>query len=282
MDNFPWLKFYPQDWMIDPKVDDLSAVDRICYITMMCLAHISKKRGTIIDFSEDKVIRQAKFKTRDEMDSAIGFTERMKNMLRVRGTSVTLPNFKKRQESQLTGYERVKKHREALKNKDKSRKNDKGNDNAMITLDIEEDIDKEEERIHTFDQFWSSYPKKVAKRKAELAWKKIKPSEHALIYADVQKRSASEDWRKNNGQFIPYPATYLNGERWKDQANTPSTAAPPKRICRRCKGDQDTGWMQGDGGWIHISCDARSPEGLQKLTQMKSELFRSNLTPKTK
>ena len=47
---------------------------------------------------------------------------------------------------------------------------------------------------------------------------KIRPSEDLLIEIlaaiDIQKRSVQ--WTKDSGQFIPHPATWLNGERWSD------------------------------------------------------------------
>ena len=27
----------------------------------------------------------------------------------------------------------------------------------------------------------------------------------------------SEQWKKDDGQFIPHPTTFLNGERWNDE-----------------------------------------------------------------
>lgn len=70
-----------------------------------------------------------------------------------------------------------------------------------------------------FDVFWQAYPKKVAKGAARKAWKKIKhPAEvldlilKALIWQCRQKQ-----WLKDGGQFIPYPASYINGERWLDE-----------------------------------------------------------------
>ena len=32
----------------------------------------------------------------------------------------------------------------------------------------------------------------------------------------VRKQKLSDDWTKENGKFIPYPATWLNGQRWLD------------------------------------------------------------------
>lgn len=66
-----------------------------------------------------------------------------------------------------------------------------------------------------FAEFWSAYPKKVAKGDAEKAWKKHKPDlDRCLAALDIAKRSL--DWTKDGGQFIPYPATWLNGKRWED------------------------------------------------------------------
>ena len=68
-----------------------------------------------------------------------------------------------------------------------------------------------------FEKFWSVYPKKVEKKKAELKWNKINKTTQELILSDLPRRSKTEQWQKNNGQFVPNPTTYLNGERWNDQ-----------------------------------------------------------------
>ena len=36
----------------------------------------------------------------------------------------------------------------------------------------------------------------------------------------LERAKKSRDWIKDAGQYIPYAATWLNGERWKDE-NTP-------------------------------------------------------------
>lgn len=69
-----------------------------------------------------------------------------------------------------------------------------------------------------FALFWESYPKKVDKVKAEKAWRKqgCESSPNDIIAA-LERHKASSQWRKDNGQFIPNPATWLNGQRWEDQ-----------------------------------------------------------------
>lgn len=66
-----------------------------------------------------------------------------------------------------------------------------------------------------FDEFWSAYPKKEAKPTALKAFAKVTaPLELLLSAIAVQKKS--EKWAKDGGQYIPMPATWLNGERWND------------------------------------------------------------------
>lgn len=70
-----------------------------------------------------------------------------------------------------------------------------------------------------FDLFWSTFPRKIGKGAAELAWKKLKPDAtlQAQILQAVKAQCKSEQWRRDQGQFIPHPATWLNGKRWEDE-----------------------------------------------------------------
>jgi hypothetical protein len=70
-----------------------------------------------------------------------------------------------------------------------------------------------------FDAFWQAYPKKVGKEAARKAWRKVRPSESlcSKIMDAVTAAKASEQWCKQNGQFIPNPATWLNQGRWDDE-----------------------------------------------------------------
>lgn len=69
-----------------------------------------------------------------------------------------------------------------------------------------------------FDIFWAAYPKKVAKADARKAWaqtKDIRPEVTTVIKA-ITDACKTEQWMRGGGQFIPYPATWLRGERWDD------------------------------------------------------------------
>lgn len=70
-----------------------------------------------------------------------------------------------------------------------------------------------------FPVFWSAFPKKKAKGDAEKAFRKLNPDGESMsvILAAIEKAKRSDDWLKNGGQFIPFPATWLNGKRWEDE-----------------------------------------------------------------
>jgi len=76
-----------------------------------------------------------------------------------------------------------------------------------------------DKNINTFAQFWSSYPKKKSKGAAEKAWKRLKPDEQLVekIISSIELAKTSEDWVKDSGKYIPYPATWLNAHGWEDE-----------------------------------------------------------------
>jgi hypothetical protein len=73
---------------------------------------------------------------------------------------------------------------------------------------------------HLFERFWTAFPRKAGKGAAEKAWAKCGLSEVDLdrVLSAIQAQSKSEQWRKDAGQFIPHPATWLNQRRWEDEA----------------------------------------------------------------
>lgn len=75
-----------------------------------------------------------------------------------------------------------------------------------------------------FQQFWDTYPKKIGKRAAEKAWyaAKSRPALN-LILSTLHTAKASPDWKKEQGKYIPHPATWLNQGRWDDVLTMPST-----------------------------------------------------------
>jgi hypothetical protein len=84
-----------------------------------------------------------------------------------------------------------------------------------------------------FILFWDAYPKKVSKPDAVKAWEKLKPDVDLVgsIMKGLQRWKESGEWQQNDGQFIPYPATWLNKRRWEDDIRPASqTPAPVKTV----------------------------------------------------
>lgn len=70
-----------------------------------------------------------------------------------------------------------------------------------------------------FDAFWKCYPKRIGKGAAWKSWDKIKPDDETFrsIIDAVDKQRRSDQWTRDDGQYIPMPATWLNQERWNDE-----------------------------------------------------------------
>lgn len=79
-----------------------------------------------------------------------------------------------------------------------------------------------------FEKFWSVYPRRVGKKDAVKVWKQIKPDEEliSLIVQGVERWKQSDQWTKDEGRFVPYPATFLRGERWNEYDRAAATPSP--------------------------------------------------------
>ena len=71
-----------------------------------------------------------------------------------------------------------------------------------------------------FDEFYSKYPKKVKKQNVKKWFEKNKPSSELFssMMNSLEQFRGSKDWLKDNGQYIPYPSTWLNQRRWEDES----------------------------------------------------------------
>ena len=65
----------------------------------------------------------------------------------------------------------------------------------------------------SFDEFWKVYPRKDNKKKAAVTWNRLSNKKRKLAFNDCQMRFIGRE-----KQFIMMPTTYLNGERWNDDA----------------------------------------------------------------
>lgn len=70
-----------------------------------------------------------------------------------------------------------------------------------------------------FDVFWTAYPRKQAKGAAIKAYARLRADDdlQAAMLAALRRQADSDDWKRDGGKWIPYPATWINDRRWEDE-----------------------------------------------------------------
>lgn len=68
-----------------------------------------------------------------------------------------------------------------------------------------------------FDEFWSIYPRKVAKAVARKSWQRLTEAQQLMAAKAISAHC--EYWRvkETELEFIPHASTWLNQERWEDE-----------------------------------------------------------------
>jgi len=77
-----------------------------------------------------------------------------------------------------------------------------------------------------FEKFYAAYPRKVGRPGAERAFTKCKPTPEMVIQmlAAIAAQTKALNWTRDRLQYVPHPATWLNDQRWKDEAQTGDSA----------------------------------------------------------
>ena len=73
--------------------------------------------------------------------------------------------------------------------------------------------------LELFEIFWSHYPKwrKIKKKRALLAFKKIRVTDDLLMKMIDTLEWQKLDWVKIDPCFTPHASTWLSDERWTDE-----------------------------------------------------------------
>lgn len=236
-----WFKFYHNKWLTDRAINNLCPQDRLCFITLLCVTSQSDERdGSITNYCEHEIIKLTQLDVnvydddKSDYHLAIGFTERLLKaglIEKIDETTIRLKNFKKRQETLLSPAERSKKYRE--KQRKVTNVTDESDERTARVEKIREDKSREDknkpcaeegseavDEVATvnedFETFWKAYPKKKGKGLAEKSWNKQNPDLKVVLEA-IAKEKLTKQWQKDKGQFIPFPATWLNQKRWQDE-----------------------------------------------------------------
>ena len=104
-----------------------------------------------------------------------------------------------------------------LNNKDIDNNIEENYNKRNVESSFESDSDEE-----LFNKFWKEYPKKVSKEKAKKWFIKNKPSEELvnLMIKQLKRFKTLKQWKDKDGQYIPYPSSWLNAHSWEDEFET--------------------------------------------------------------
>ena len=223
MPDLPWLRLYT-DTVDNEKLRLLAFEDRWHYIAILCL----KQQG-IINQNNQLMVRQIAVKLGLQLNDLDETKKRLMDVKLIDENYEPI-GWKKHQYKSDSSTARVRKYRKSKKKlENKSNGNEtlqkrtktlpKQKSNALDTdtdTDTDTDIkDLSKSKDLDFSDFWKNYPRKEAKKKAELIWNRLSNSKRKKALKDLETRFQGID-----PKFIPLPTTYLNGERFNDELST--------------------------------------------------------------
>lgn len=222
----PAFQFYPADWRKDPALSTCSLAARGLWIELMCVAHESDEYGTLSI--------NGKPMTEQQIARAVGESPALINKLLAELEASGV--FSRNESGSIYSRRMIKDERLRNVRADAGRLG--GNPNLLNQMDKQKVNHTSKQSLtpssssssseitpkpllDLFGRFWKAYPNKSGKKNAEKAWLRLSLVENdpriAEIRAGLTAAVASREWKKDNGEFIPHAATWLNGERWKDE-----------------------------------------------------------------
>lgn len=226
----PAFQFYPADWRKDPALSTCSLAARGLWIELMCVAHESDEYGTLSingkPMTEQQIARSVGespaliIKLLAELESSGVFSRDEKGSIYSRRMvkDEHLRNVRA-DAGRLGGNPNLLNQK--VKQMDKQKVNHASKQSPTPSSSSSSSEITRKPLLDLFDRFWKAYPNKSGKKNAARAWEKLALVENdpriAEIRAGLTAAIASREWKKDNGEFIPHAATWLNGERWKDE-----------------------------------------------------------------
>ncbi len=220
----PAFQFYPADWRKDVELQSCSMAAQGLWINAMCIAHecdpyghltingnsmttaqLSRQVGLSVKETDSLLNELVYAGVAKRTDDGTIFSSRMvkdEHLRNVRADAGRLggnPNLLKQKVNQVDNHTDKQKPTPSSSSSSASSSSNKTPKGGPAG----------------FDEFWAAYPKKEAKPTALKAFAKVTAPLELLLSA-IAAQKKSEKWTKDGGQYIPMPATWLNGERWND------------------------------------------------------------------
>lgn len=219
MSKLPAIQFYPGDWRKDPGVQALDYFQRGVWFEMLCIMHESNPRGYLLI--------NGRAPTNDQLCRMLGLDNQI-----LTTTLTTLLELGVASKDEATGAiycrrmvrdEEVRQKRKisgslggnpslVKQNPTKAAKGGYPKSNQGDNQNTE--VEDEDKEAVQFDAFYQEYPLHVGKGQARKAFKTaLKKAKFEEIMAGLAKYKQAA-----NPQFYAHPSTWLNGERWLDEA----------------------------------------------------------------
>lgn len=242
MAKLPYMQFYPADWLLDTLTISPSArgiwIDILSFMwraeprtgMMECTVEGWCKRLRCTDAAfrlavEELTLEHICEVRTDPCKDLVRFTcRRLVREEKLRGTNNL---YVSKYRSKIARKENVRSVKGACKVENQ---NQNQNQNHISESSSEIIVKEKKEKTplpptggvvcvsDPFEQFWKVYPRKVGKAAARKVWDKIKDRPPVIHLTEAVERAVQTDqWKKDNGQFIPHPATWLNRGQWADE-----------------------------------------------------------------
>ncbi len=227
----PWMKFYPRDWRGDQSLRAVSVAARGLWMECICIMHEAKPYGHLLlngaKVEGDTLARMAGVSV-DEV-SALMTELRQAGVFSVTSKGVV---FSRRM---VADFARAQKGRKAVarrytqdvEKQEETNAPNRSPSRVPITQKPEARSQKENNppaaEKDRFAEWYAAYPRHVGRGQAERAYRQaLRKLSHAELLEAAKKFSIACVGR--DPQFVPHPATWLNGERWADDSGPPQGA----------------------------------------------------------
>lgn len=140
-----------------------------------------------------------------------------------------------------------------------------GSESPSESLNLESDDEGKPPWEKAFDeQFWPKYPRKIDKKGCKTTFKRL--VNHDKVHIDRILRGldwwlTSDQWEKENGTYVPHPATWLNQRRWE--------AAEDQIVAQR---EQESNQRRAAGRTVVISGRRYTPELGPRRSEFETDL----------
>src|ERR1043165_6977264 len=110
-----------------------------------------------------------------------------------------------------------------------------------------------------FEEFWKLYPRKVARKDAQRAWIKMTAPQKFAALQSLPIHIRYWELAGRTKEYTPYPASWLNGERWEDELEMPEA--------------EDTWWETQAGIYRKALAEGISPKPGEGWHELKARIL---------